>query len=43
MSDRLHEIMGQIGILHNQLLENKKIKNETNATKKIETGVLIKK
>ena len=27
MSDRLHEIMGQIGILHNQLLENKKIKN----------------
>ena len=27
MSDRLHEIMGQIGILHNQLLENKKIKD----------------
>ena len=25
MSDRLHEIMGQIGVLHNQLLENKKI------------------
>ena len=27
MSDRLHEIIGQIGILHNQLLENEKIKN----------------
>lgn len=27
MSDRLHEIIGQIGILHNQLLENKKIEN----------------
>ena len=27
MSDRLHEIMGQIGVLHNQLLENKKIKD----------------
>ncbi|MDD2888449.1 MAG: hypothetical protein PHY66_11675 [Aliarcobacter sp.] len=27
MSDRLHEIMGEIGILHNQLLENKKIEN----------------
>jgi hypothetical protein len=27
MSDRLHEIMGQIGILHNDLLENKKIKD----------------
>lgn len=25
MSDRLHEIIGQIGVLHNQLLENKKI------------------
>lgn len=27
MSDRLHEIMGQIGVLHNQLLENKKIED----------------
>jgi hypothetical protein len=27
MSDRLHEIIGQIGILHNELLENKKIDN----------------
>jgi hypothetical protein len=27
MSDRLHEIMGQIGILHNDLLENEKIKD----------------
>ncbi len=27
MSDRLHEIIGQIGVLHNQLLENKKIEN----------------
>lgn len=27
MSDRLHEIMGEIGVLHNQLLENKKIEN----------------
>ncbi|MDD2896203.1 MAG: hypothetical protein PHG81_09350 [Aliarcobacter sp.] len=27
MSDRLHEIIGQIGVLHNQLLENKKIKD----------------
>jgi hypothetical protein len=27
MSDRLHEIMGQIGVLHNDLLENKKIKD----------------
>ena len=25
MSDRLHEIIGEIGVLHNQLLENKKI------------------
>lgn len=27
MSDRLHEIIGQIGVLHNQLLENKKIED----------------
>ena len=27
MSDRLHEIIGQIGVLHNQLLDNKKIKD----------------
>ncbi len=27
MSDRLHEIMGQIGVLHNDLLENEKIKD----------------
>ena len=27
MSDRLHEIIGEIGVLHNQLLENKKIEN----------------
>ena len=27
MSDRLHEIMGEIGILHNNLIENKKITN----------------
>lgn len=27
MSDRLHEIIGQIGIIHNELLENKKIDN----------------
>ncbi len=27
MSDRLHEIIGQIGVLHNQLLENEKIKD----------------
>ena len=27
MSDRLHEIIGEIGVLHNQLLENKKIED----------------
>lgn len=27
MSDRLHEIIGQIGVLHNQLLEDKKIED----------------
>lgn len=27
MSDRLHEIIGEIGVLHNQLLENRKIEN----------------
>lgn len=29
MSDRLHEIMGEIGILHNELIENEKIFNAT--------------
>ena len=27
MSDRLHEIIGEIGVFHNQLLENKKIED----------------
>ena len=27
MSDRLHEIIGEIGVLHNQLLENRKIED----------------
>ena len=27
LSDRLHEIIGQIGVLHNQLLENRKIED----------------
>lgn len=25
MSDRLHEIIGEIGVLHNKLIENQKI------------------
>ncbi|MFK2823853.1 hypothetical protein [Arcobacter sp. YIC-80] len=27
MSDRLHEIIAQIGVLHNELIDNKKIEN----------------
>jgi type I site-specific restriction endonuclease len=27
MSDRLHEIIAQIGVIHNELIENKKIKD----------------
>ena len=27
MSDRLHEIIGEIGVLHNTLIDNEKINN----------------
>lgn len=35
MSDRLHEIIGEIGILHTQLLENDKIKDSTKVLEEI--------
>ncbi len=35
MSDRLHEIIGEIGVLHTQLLENGKIKDSTKVLEEI--------
>ena len=36
MSDRLHEIIAQVGVIHNELIENKKIKNADDVFEYIE-------
>lgn len=36
MSDRLHEIIGEIGVLHSQLLENGKIKDSKEVLEELE-------